>query len=95
MVNVVASATINTITNLIAKYQNIFCTIKKIFEIDSQNMSKNYIHKSKIIIFKQNNLATMDTAIKIIIFLFIRDQDHLNLHGPSLEIEIVDADEAD
>ena len=37
----------------------------------------------------------MNTVIKIINILFIRDQDHLNLHEPSLEIEIVDADEAD
>ena len=63
--------------------------------LDTTYGYNNDIHKSKIIKYKPNNLATMkmntvNTNIKIILN---RGENHLNLHDSYLEIEFVISDD--
>ena len=54
----------------------------------------NDIHKSNIIKYKPNNLATMNTINTNINIILNREENHLNLHDSYLEIEFVVSDEA-
>ena len=54
----------------------------------------NDIHKSKIIKYKPNNLATMNTVNTNIIIILNREENHLNLRDPYLEIEFAVLDDA-
>ena len=54
----------------------------------------NDIHKSKIIKYKPNNLATMNTINTNINIMLNREENHLNLHESYLEIEFVASDDA-
>ena len=51
-------------------------------------------HKSKILNYKPNNLATMNTVNTIINIIFIREENHLNFRHSNLEIEFVVSDNA-
>ena len=53
----------------------------------------NDIHKSKIINYKPNNLATMNTVNTIINIILNREDNHLNLSDSYLEIEFVVPDD--
>ena len=54
----------------------------------------NDIHKSKIIKYKSNNLATMNTINTIINIMLNREENHLSLRDSYLEIEFVVSDDA-
>ena len=54
----------------------------------------NDIHKSKIIKYKPNNLATMNTINTNINIILNREENHLNIHDSYLEIEFVVSDDA-
>ena len=54
----------------------------------------NDIHKSKIIKYKPNNLATKNTINTNINIILNREEKHLNLHDSYLEIEFVVSDDA-
>ena len=54
----------------------------------------NDIHKSKIIKYKPNNLAKMNTVNTNINIILNREENHLNLHDSYLEIEFVVSDDA-
>ena len=56
--------------------------------------SNNNIHKSKIIKYKPNNLATMNTVNTNTNIILNREKNHLNLHDSYLEIEFVVSDDA-
>ena len=50
------------------------------FNLNTTYGYNNDIHKSKIIKYKRNNLATMKTAITNITIMLNREANHLNLH---------------
>ena len=52
------------------------------------------IHKSKIIKYKPNNLATLNTVNTNINIILNREENHLNLRDSYLEIEFVVSDDA-
>ena len=54
----------------------------------------NDIHKSKIIKYKPNNLATVNTVNTNINIILNREENHLNIHDSDLEIEFVVSDDA-
>ena len=54
----------------------------------------NDIHKNKIIKYKPNNLATMNTVNTDINIILNREENHLNLRESYLEIEFVVLDDA-
>ena len=54
----------------------------------------NDIHKSKIIKYKPNNLATMNTINTNLNIKLNREENYLNLHDSYLEIEFVVSDDA-
>ena len=54
----------------------------------------NDIHKNKIIKYKPNNLATMNTVNTNINIILNREENHLNLRDFYLEIEFVVLDDA-
>ena len=63
----------------------------------SHNYSLSYntdIHKNKIIKYKPNNLATINTINTNINIILNREESHLNLHDSYLEIEFVVSDDA-
>ena len=64
------------------------------FNLDANYGYKNDIHKSKIIKYKPNNLATMNTINTIINIILNREENHLNLRDSYLEIEFVVSDDA-
>ena len=64
------------------------------FNFDTTYVYNNDIHKSKIINFKPNNLATMNTINTNIIIILNREENHLNLRDSYLEIEFVVSDDA-
>ena len=64
------------------------------FNLDTTYGYNNDIHKSKIIKYKPNNLATMNTVNTNIIIILNREENHLNLHDSYLEIEFVVSDDA-
>ena len=64
------------------------------FNLDTTYGYNNDIHKSKIIKFKPNNLATMNTVNTNINIILNREENHLNLRDSYLEIEFVVSDDA-
>ena len=64
------------------------------FNLDTTYGYNNYIHKSKIIKYKPNNLATMNTVNTNINIILNREENHLNLRDSYLEIEFVVSDDA-
>ena len=64
------------------------------FILDTIYSYNNDIHKSKIIKYKPNNLATMNTVNTNINIILNREENHLNLRDSYLEIEFVVSDDA-
>ena len=64
------------------------------FNLDATYGYKNDIHKSKIIKYKPNNLATMNTINTNINIILNREENHLNLRDSYQEIEFVVSDDA-
>ena len=64
------------------------------FNLDTTYGYNNDIHKSKIIKYKPNNLATMNTINTNINIKLNREENHLNLRDSYLEIEFVVSDDA-
>ena len=64
------------------------------FNLDTTYGYNNDIHKSKIIKYKPNNLATMNTINKNINIILNREENHLNLRDSYLEIEFLVSDNA-
>ena len=60
------------------------------FNLDATYGYKNDIHKSKIIKYKPNNLATMNTINTNINIILNREENHLNLRDSYLEIVVSD-----
>ena len=65
-----------------------------VFNLDTIYGCDNDIHKSKIIKYKPNNLATMNTINTNTNIILNREEYHLNLHDSYLEIEFVVSDDA-
>ena len=59
------------------------------FNLDTTYGYNNDIHKSKIIKFKPNNPATMNTVNTNNNIILNRDENDLNIHDSYLEIEFV------
>ena len=72
----------------------VFYLIKKDFNLDTTYGYNIDIHKSKIIKYKPNNLATMITLNININIILNREENHLNIHDSYLEIEFVVSDDA-
>ena len=64
------------------------------FNLDATYGYKNDIHKCKIIKYKPNNMATMNTINTNINIILNREENHLNLRDSYLEIEFVVSDDA-
>ena len=64
------------------------------FNLDTTYSYNNDIHKSKIIKYKPNNLATMNTVNTNFNIILNREENHLNLRDSYLEIEFVVSDDA-
>ena len=64
------------------------------FNLDATYGYKNDKHKSKIIKYKPNNLATVNTMNTNINIILNREENHLNLRDSYLEIEFVVSDDA-
>ena len=64
------------------------------FNLDTTYGYNNDIHKSKIIKYEPNNLATMNTIFTNINIILNREANHLNLRDSYLEIELVVLDDA-
>ena len=64
------------------------------FNLDTTYGYNNDIHKSKLIKYKPNNLATMNTINTNINIIFNREEKHLNLLDSYLEIEFVVSEDA-
>ena len=64
------------------------------FKLDTTYGYNNDIQKNKIIEYKPNNLATMNTVNSNINIILNREENHLNLHDSYLEIEFVVSDDA-
>ena len=64
------------------------------FNLDTTYGYNNDIHKSKIIKYKPNNLATMNTVNNNIKIIPNREENHLNLRDSYLEIEFIVSDDA-
>ena len=71
-----------------------FYLIKMDINLDTTYGYNNDIHKSKIIKYKPNNLATMNTVNTNINIIINREENHLNLRDSYLEIEFVVSDVA-
>ena len=71
-----------------------FLTKKMDFNLDATYGYNNDIHKSKIIKYKPNNLATMNTVITKISIILNREENNLNIHDSYLEIEFFESDNA-
>ena len=64
------------------------------FNLDTTYGYNNDIQKSKVIKYKPNNLAKMNTVNTNIIIILNREENHLNLRDSYLEIEFVVSDDA-
>ena len=64
------------------------------YNLDTTYGYNNDIHKSKIIKYKTNILATMNTVNTNIDIILKREENHLNLRDSYLEIEFVVSDDA-
>ena len=63
------------------------------FNLDTTYGSNNDIHNRKIIKYKPNNLATMNTVNSYVNIILNREENHLNIHDSYLEIEFVVSDD--
>ena len=63
------------------------------FNLDTTYGYNNDIRKNKIIKYKPNNLATMNTVNTNIKIFLNREENHLNIHDSYLEIEFVVSDD--
>ena len=72
----------------------IIIVIKMNINLDTTYGYNNDIHKSKIIKYKPNNLATMNTINTNINIILNREENHLNLRDSYLEIVFVVLDDA-
>ena len=59
------------------------------FNLDTTYGYNNDRHKSKIIKYKPNNLAIMNTINTKINIILNREENHLNIHDSYLEIEFL------
>ena len=57
--------------------------------LDTTYGYNNYINKSKIVEYKLNNLATINTVNTNINIILNREENHLKMHESYLEIEFV------
>ena len=64
------------------------------FNLDTTYGYNNDIHKSMVIKYKPNYLATMNTVYTDINIILNREENHLNLRDSYLEIEFVVSDDA-
>ena len=64
------------------------------FNLYTNYSFNNDIHKTKIIKYKPNNLATMNTINTNFNIVLNREENHLNLRDSYLEIEFVVSDDA-
>ena len=64
------------------------------FNLDTTYGYNKDIRKSKIVKYKPNNLATMNTINTNINIILNREENHLNLHDSYLEVEFVVSDDA-
>ena len=64
------------------------------FNLDTTYGYNKDIHKSKVIKYKPDNLATMNTINTNINIILNREENHLNLRDSYLEIEFVVSDDA-
>ena len=64
------------------------------FNLDTTYGYNNVINKSKIIKYKPNNLATMNTVNTNINIILNREENHLNWRNSYLKIEFVVSDDA-
>ena len=64
------------------------------FNLNTTYGYNNDVHKSKIIKYKPNNLATTNTVYTNINIFLSREKNHLNLRDSYLEIEFVVLDDA-
>ena len=64
------------------------------FNLDTTYGYNNDIHKSTIIKYAHNNLATINTINTNINIILNREENHLNLHDSYLEIEFGVSDDA-
>ena len=64
------------------------------FNLDTTYGYNNDIHKGKIIIYKPNHLATMNTVNTNINIILNREENYLNLRNSYLGIEFVVLDDA-
>ena len=80
--------------NLDTTYGTTYYNILWIQHIMDTTYYNNDIHKSKILKYKPNNLATMNTINTNINIILNREENHLNLGDSYLEIEFVVSDDA-
>ena len=64
------------------------------FNLYTTHGYNNGIHKSKIIKYQPNNLATMNTVNTNNNVILNREENHLNIHDSYLEVEFVLSDNA-
>ena len=64
------------------------------FNLDATYGYNNNMHKIKIIKYKPNNLATMNTVNTNNNIILNREENHFNIHDSYLEIEFVVSDDA-
>ena len=64
------------------------------FNLDAIYGYNDDIHKSRIIKYEPNNLATMNTVNRNIKIIPNREENHLNIHDSYLEIEFALSDYA-
>ena len=65
------------------------------FNLDTTYGYNNDIHKSKIIKYEPNNLATMNMVNTNNNIILNREENHLNLRDSYIEIEFIVLDDAD
>ena len=64
------------------------------FNLDTAYAYNNDIHKSKVIKYKQNNLAAMNTINTNINIILNREENRLNIHDSYIEMVFVVSDDA-
>ena len=64
------------------------------YNLDTTYVYNIGIQKSRIVKYKPNNLATMNTVNTNINIMLNREENHLNIHDSYLEIEFVVSDDA-
>ena len=84
----------SSIALVIVIIQVKFLVFKNVLFLDTTYGYNNDIQKSKIIKYKPNNLATMNTVNTNIITILNSEENHLNIHDSYLEIEFFVSDNA-